>query len=164
MASIRRRGPHQYQARIIRRGNPDQVKTFKTRSEAEKWTKAEGEKWSQPAQQAAVLVPPAPALREALDRYAREVTPAKKGALQELRRVKYWQGHYLGDRPLDSIRGADLAVWRDERIKRGAGANTIRLDLAPISHLYEVARKVMANGALGQSGQAHPKAQAASWP
>lgn len=39
------------------------------------------------------------------------------------------------------MRGSDLAAWRDAKLKAGAKANTVRLDLAVISHLYTIAAK-----------------------
>lgn len=79
-------------------------------------------------------------LAEALDRYAREVTARKKGAARELARVKRWQDHKLARRPLASLRGADFATFRDERRAAGCAENTIRLELALLSHLFKIAR------------------------
>ncbi|EAY56644.1 MAG: probable phage integrase [Leptospirillum rubarum] len=80
-------------------------------------------------------------LSEALDRYEREVSSIKKGYLQEKKRIRASKSHPLGKRFLASIQGKDFALYRDERIKSGSSANTVRLDLAVISHLFEVARK-----------------------
>ncbi len=90
-------------------------------------------------------------LSEALDRYAREITPAKKGARQELRRIEAWQRSELADRPLTKIRGMDIAAWRDERMAAGLAPTTIRNDLIVISHLYTVARTDW-----GMTGLANP--------
>ena len=78
-------------------------------------------------------------LREALERYAREVTVHKKGAAQETQRIEHWKRHRLASRALASIRGADVAAYRDERLKQGASGNTVRLELALLSHVYTVA-------------------------
>ncbi len=80
-------------------------------------------------------------LREALGRYAREVSIEKKGRAQELQRIAIWQRHPLAERSLASLRGADLAAYRDERLAVGKSSNTIRLELAIISHLFTIARK-----------------------
>jgi hypothetical protein len=80
-------------------------------------------------------------LHDALERYSKEVTPSKKRRQQELSRLCRGQKNPLADLPLSQIRGADLARYRDSRQEEGIGANTRRLDLALISHLYEVARK-----------------------
>jgi len=47
----------------------------------------------------------------------------------------------LAQRALSSLRGADLAKYRDERVAAGKASNTIRLELAIISHLFTIARK-----------------------
>ena len=80
-------------------------------------------------------------LTEALDRYAREVTPGKKGAAKELNRIKLWKARPLSARFLPAIKGADLAKHRDERRADGKAENTIRLELALLSQLYETARR-----------------------
>ncbi len=81
-----------------------------------------------------------PSLRDALSRYLQEVTDYKKGKSQETRRIHAWQTHPLGTRPLDQIRRMDLVAYRNERRDQGRSAHTIRLDLAVLSHLYEIAR------------------------
>ena len=81
------------------------------------------------------------ALSEALDRYEREISPPKKGHRREKTRISVWKTHPLAKRFLASIRGSDMASYRDERMKAGYGSNTIRLELAIISHLFEIARK-----------------------
>lgn len=45
----------------------------------------------------------------------------------------------LADRPLASIRTADLAAWRNERLARGKAPTTIRNALTIISQIYRVA-------------------------
>jgi len=76
-----------------------------------------------------------------LDRYEREVSSGKKGHRLEKTRITVWKNHPLEKRFLASIRGSDMAAYRDERIKSGYASNTIRLELAIISHLFEIARK-----------------------
>lgn len=140
MAQIRKRGQTQYQARVRLKGYPEVSKTFPTKQEAILWAaEREGQ----------LLQGLAGALREAerltlgnaLDRYAEEVSVHKKGYLQELKRVKRWKREPMASLPLGHIRGADMARYRDGRMNGGVSGNTVRLDLALISHLYEVARK-----------------------
>ena len=90
-------------------------------------------------------------LSEALDRYEKEISSTKKGYNQERKRISQWKRHPLAIRFLASIRGADLAQYRDEKIAEGYAANTIRLNLAIISHLFEIARKEW-----GMEGLANP--------
>ncbi len=79
-------------------------------------------------------------LYQALDRYRREVTPTKKGSKQERLRIDAWQRSDLAQRPLASIRGMDIAEWRDARLDEGRAPSTIRNALTVISHLYTIAR------------------------
>jgi len=80
-------------------------------------------------------------LSEALDRYGREISSGKKGDRQEIARIRFWKSHPLAKRFLASIQGKDIAAFRDERLKSGASANTVRLDLALLSHLFTIAVK-----------------------
>ncbi|MGT2473685.1 hypothetical protein [Paraburkholderia terrae] len=54
-------------------------------------------------------------LGEALDRYAREVVPAKRFPKQEHTRIAGWKQHELSYRKLASLRGVDFAKYRDQR-------------------------------------------------
>lgn len=83
---------------------------------------------------------PYPTFQAALDRYVRDVTPSKRGAAQEARRARLLRITWLAPRPLNEIRGVDLARYRDER-QGMVGPNTVRLELALVSHLYEIARR-----------------------
>lgn len=140
MAQIRKRGPSQYQARVRLKGHPEVTCTFSSRQDAVVWA-SEREQLLLQGLGAAIRGADSLTLHHALERYAKEVTPSKKGQQQELSRLRRWQKNPLADQPLSRIRGADLARFRDLRQEQGAGANTIRLDLALISHLFEVARK-----------------------
>ena len=80
-----------------------------------------------------------PALKELLTRYREQITPTKKGAAQEGRRVDMWIERF-GELPANQLTPELLASWRDERLKVNAPA-TVRLDLAVISHLFTIAVK-----------------------
>ncbi|MDR3644369.1 MAG: site-specific integrase [Clostridia bacterium] len=140
MAAIEKRGPAQWRAMVRKKGYPTVSKTFDTKAKAEAWAKAretemnEG-KWQDRREAEATT------LAAALTRYYKEVTPTKKGAMQERRRINAWKRDALASRALTSIHGADIAVWRDRRLSEGKSPTTVRTDLALISHLYEVARK-----------------------
>jgi integrase len=140
LASITKRGDKQYHVRVRVKGFGVRCKTLASREEAGKWAaKVESETLH------GVFVPQdeldRTTLAQALDRYAREVTPTKKGACTEQRRIAQLKRHSLAARYIASIRSVDLARYRDERLHAGIGANTIRLELALLSHVFEVARK-----------------------
>ncbi|MFQ6759442.1 MAG: site-specific integrase [Deltaproteobacteria bacterium] len=140
MASIDKRGPLQFRARITKKGFPSQTKTLSSREAAEKWVRKTLAAMEQGtficSKEAEQTI-----LEEALERYAREISPEKKGHAQELQRIKIWKNHPLALRSLASLRGSDLAKYRDERLFAGKASNTIRLELAIISHLFTIARK-----------------------
>ena len=139
MASIARRGNLQWRVRVRIKGYPVQTRTFETRNDAEAWAKitesemVRGVFVSQKEEENTTLA-------EALERYEREVSSRKKYG-REKTRIKNWMGHDLAKRSLASIRGSDMAQYRDARIKSGYASNTIRLELAVLSHLFETARK-----------------------
>ena len=80
-------------------------------------------------------------LKQALQRYLREVTPGKKSRALEARRVKSWMQHPLAQRPLAELRSTDIAKYRDEELARGKARNAVRLELALIRVLYKVAAR-----------------------
>lgn len=139
MASFRKRGELQWQARVARKGFPAQVKTFNTKSEAEAWaatvesTMARGTFVSSAESERTTF-------REALERYQREITVGKKGAMPERSRIKNLLGDPIAIRSLASIRGSDIASYRDNRIKK-VSAQTVIHEINLISHLFNVARK-----------------------
>lgn len=148
MASIRKRGALQWEARVRRAGYPLQSVTCESRAQAEAWARS-----IEAEMDRGVFVSRAEAERttlgEALERYAREFTPSKKGASIELRRIAAWKRHNLSQRTLASLRSTDFAYFIAERQAQGIGANTIRLELALISHLLAIARTVWGMESLG---------------
>lgn len=140
MAVIEKRGPYQWRVKIRKKGFPSQTKTFTDKKNAESWArKIESEMergafvCSREAENTTLI--------DALERYAREISVEKKGRAQELRRIAVWKSHPLAQRALASLRGSDFAKYRDERVVAGRASNTIRLELAILSHLFTVARK-----------------------
>ncbi|MCY1528801.1 Phage integrase family protein [compost metagenome] len=78
---------------------------------------------------------------KALELYAKEVTSKKRSSDSELFRIQALQRHPLALRSLASIRGADMASYRDQRLAEGLAAATVRRELALISHVFTIARK-----------------------
>jgi integrase len=80
-------------------------------------------------------------LAEALERYEREVSPTKKGARWESARIgMVKRDTALADVPLSKLSAADLAAWRDRRLKVVSGAS-VKRDINLISHVLTIARK-----------------------
>jgi integrase len=80
-------------------------------------------------------------LAECLDRYRDEVVPTKKGGRRELDIVNQWKGRMISRQFMSSVRGKDVAQAMKEMEAEGKGPNTIRLHLALLSHLFNMARK-----------------------
>jgi integrase len=81
-----------------------------------------------------------PRLSSVVDRYVEEVTPTKKGESQERYRANQFRKAKLADMQLDKITGEVVAQYRDERLK-AVSANTVRLELAFLSVVFEQCRK-----------------------
>lgn len=139
MATFRKRGPHQWQAQVRKKGYPLQTKTFETKAAAETWARATEYEMDQ-----GLFVSRAEAesttLGELLQRYLEEVTPLKKGASPEAARIRALLRHKLANRYVAGIRGVDIARYRDKRLKK-VSPGTAKRDLVILSHLFEVARK-----------------------
>ncbi|MFN4164356.1 MAG: site-specific integrase [Ferrovibrio sp.] len=80
-------------------------------------------------------------LLSCLQRYEREITPAKKGADKEKHRLAIWKADPLAGRKMAQVTSADLAAWRDDRLKAGKSSSTVTNDLNLLSAVFEVARK-----------------------
>jgi integrase len=139
MASIQQRATG-FQAQYRHKGYQPVTKMFKTCQEAESWLRSiqsEVEQgiyeFNRQAERTTLLA--------ALERYEREVTPTKKSANKEIHRVRKWKAEPLAQRGLSLIRSHDMASYRDRRIKEGASNDTIRQELALVSHLYTIAIK-----------------------
>ncbi len=139
MATFRKRGPYQWEAQIRRRGYPAQSKTFETKAEAEAWANmiesemARGVWVSRGEAEATTL-------HEALTRYETEIVPAKKGVAQEESVLRICKATDLANRPLATIRSADVAKLRDEWLVDCKPATVLRR-LAVLSHVFSIARK-----------------------
>jgi integrase len=138
MASFRKRS-NGWQARIRRKGYPNITKTFSTRSDAIMWARKVESDIDKGAFVSRVEVENT-TLAELLIRYLNEITPHKKHFKVEACRIKAWLKNPLSQRYLSTLRTSDFALWRDDRVKEGKSSNTVKLELAIISHLYSIAR------------------------
>ena len=83
-------------------------------------------------------------LRDALRRYAQEVSPTKKGEVFELRRLAAFESAAHAplpvDKRLDEVTSDDLGRWRDARLKVTARGSVLR-DMTLLSAVLETARR-----------------------
>jgi len=136
MATFRKRND-KWQARVQRSGQSSIAKSFNTKADAIKWARN-----IESQLDLGVLAPKQtmPRLMPMVDRYIEEVTPTKKGDSQEQYRANQFKKTKLAEMQLDKITGEVVAQYRDTRLKE-VSANTVRLELAFLSVVFEQCRK-----------------------
>jgi len=77
-------------------------------------------------------------LRKACDRYIREVTAHKKGAIKERQRFAVLFADEIMGMPMAEIRGDAIAAFRDRRLER-VKPSTVNRDLNLLGHVFSVA-------------------------
>ncbi len=138
MATIRKRGPAQWEVRIRKRGWPVTCKTFETKYDATRWAR-EIESEMDRGIFVSRVEAESTTLSEALDRYIDEYAPNLSDPRREKNRARAIQRRPFASRFMATIKGKDIAAFVKERQEEGAGPNTIRLDLALLSKLFEIA-------------------------
>lgn len=133
--NVRQRGA-KWQARVTVAGQTV-TKTFTQRADAEKWSRHQ-----QVALERGEYQPPQAVvtLRELIERYERECLPSKRGQAQELYILGRWKRSNLAGKTLASLKPADIARARDERLKE-VSPSSVRRYLDALSAVFEVARK-----------------------
>lgn len=139
MATFEKRGALQWRAKVRRRGHPTQSKTFNTKAEAEAWATVVESEMAR-----GVFISRTEAesttLEECLRQYLAEVTPLKKGAEQERYKIGIILKHPICKSFMAGLRGADLARYRDDRLKAVSGG-TVNREMAILSNVFNVARR-----------------------
>ncbi|MET3602142.1 site-specific integrase [Martelella mangrovi] len=137
MATIRKlRG--RWQAQVRRRGLKPRCKSFDSKTDAEKWARdleAQIDRFGAAPDTRLLEVT---TFGDLLERYQREVSPTKRGAVQEVQRIGVLRRHDLAYRTLIGLSQQDIASFRDERLASVAPSTVVR-ELAIISHVLEVA-------------------------
>lgn len=154
MAAIRKRGNRQWRAEVAKK---DSRTGLLVRASSTHLTRAEAEAWAQDLERSLRLGtyrsaadksdPDAMRLRKLIMRYMAEVTPKKKGAKQEMQRLRVWLRHPLADRKADSIEASEWAEYRDQRLEtisqrdKPVSPSTVRHELIAVSNVLEHARR-----------------------
>jgi integrase len=143
-----------WKAVIRKQGWPTTAKTFRTKRDAEDWSRRTEDEMVR-----GVFIQRGTAERlnfdDALDRYLREVTPTKKSATQRAEQLKSKPlREFFGGYALAAINVDLVARYRDQRLatksqRTRAGAmvaeplrpSTVRLELALLGHLFTTAIK-----------------------
>lgn len=138
MATFRKRGRN-WQVQIRREDHPPLSKTFKLKSDAERWVRTiesaidRGELIPKSATSTSIVT-----LSDLMIRYRDTVTSKKRGAEVETIKINKFLRHPLCDTKLKHISPPLIAEYRDERLK-SVSSETVRRDLTILSHAFNVA-------------------------
>lgn len=139
MASFRKRDSGRWQVQVRKKGYPTQTKSFRSKAAGARWVRSIEYEMDQglfvSRNEAETTT-----VGELLDRYLIEYTADKKGAGPEACRIRMLLRHPLAKRFIASVRGLDMARYRDERLKT-VSADSVRRELTILSQLFEVSRK-----------------------
>ena len=138
MASFRYRS-NQWQARVRRKGYPDETKSFAIRQDAEKWARSI-EADIDKGQFVNVSEAQRTTLGDLIERYLVEVTPLMKGASEDTIRLKAIKRKPIARWSMANLSAALIAAYRDERLKE-VGAGTVIRELAYLSAIINHARR-----------------------
>ncbi|MDF2372676.1 MAG: site-specific integrase [Rhizobiaceae bacterium] len=137
MATIRKlRG--RWQGQVRRRGTKPRCKSFDTKLECEKWARELEAVVDRFGAAPDTRILETTTLSELLERYKVEVSPTKRGAVQEIQRIGVLKRHDIAFRTMIGLSPQDISSFRDERLKTVAPSTTVR-ELAILSHVIEVA-------------------------
>jgi integrase len=138
MATIRKKGDG-WHCQVRKKGHAPVTRTFSIKSDAVRWAaliESEIERGVFTDRSEAEST----TIRDAFDRYLREVSSLKKGYSREKTMVSRWQAYKLADRSMAALKSMDVAEWRDIRLKQ-VSPSTVHRELCLLSHLYTVAAK-----------------------
>ena len=139
MATIVKTPSEHWKALVRLQGWPSASKTFRLKRDAEDWARqTEGEFRKGLFIDRADSVKMS--IRDALERYKTEILPTKRESTAKNERLRLAQLQIVfGKYTLAALTPTLIAEFRDRRLGEGKSANTVRLDLALLSHLYTIA-------------------------
>lgn len=79
-------------------------------------------------------------MRDAFERYELEVSKKKRSYANEAKRLAWFCTTELADKKIAEVKPADIAAWRDGRLKEVKGS-TVNRDMNLLSHVFTVARR-----------------------
>jgi integrase len=136
MASISALPNGGYRAQVYVRGVRD-TKVFRTKREATAWAAA---RETELRGNASKPVSERHTLREAAERYAEEVSPAKRGRKYEQARLAAFAREPIAALPLSAVTADVLAAWRDSRL-RVVTTGTVLREMTLIRSVLEQCRR-----------------------
>lgn len=140
MATITKRGDSQWQAKVRMKGFPALTRTFLYRDDAERWARATERELETHGfidrRKAEGMT-----FGELLERYQREVTPHKKSKDMESEKIDlFLKDALLTGLSMAKLGSADIAAWRDRRLKKVQGS-TVNRELTILSAAINHARR-----------------------
>ena len=138
MASIRQRAG-KWQARVRRKGYPDEVASFNTKTDAQTWARSIESAMDQGAYQSTQSAKDI-LLADVLQRYMHEVTPSKRGAQRETEGIQFMMRQKIASYSMTNLTPAVIAGYRDDRLKT-VSAGTIIRELSILAGVISHARK-----------------------
>jgi integrase len=138
MATIEKRGQF-WRVKIRRAGLLAQTRTFDNRTQAQQWARSvesEIDKGIVVDRRTAQRL----SLSEVLERYRREVTPTKRGSVDENLRLKAMAQRPFARIRMSALTSSHLAAYRDERLRVVSGA-TVNREFGLLSHAIDTARR-----------------------
>jgi len=137
MATIRKfRG--RWQAQVRRKGMAPRAKSFDSKSDAERWARTLEAELDRCGALPDTRIAEQTTLAQILIRYRDEVSPRKRSAHTERARINGMLRRPICHRTLTLLSTADLASYRDQRLKVVAPA-TVTRELNTISHAIDTA-------------------------
>ncbi len=137
--SVRQIANGHWQVMVRKKGYPTQSKVFKKKTDAQMW-----ENEILASMNKGVFTSAKEAerttLQELLQRYLEECVPELSDPKRESNRVKKLMTRPLALRIVATIRSTDIADFVKERQAEGVSGNTVRLDVAVLSKLFNLAR------------------------
>ncbi|WP_372802845.1 tyrosine-type recombinase/integrase [Paracoccus seriniphilus] len=134
MATFRKMSNGHWRAEIVKRGKR-KSKVLPTKTAAKDWAARE-EYLIANSESVAADAP----LSETLTRYAREVSPTKRGVRWEQIRLAAFEREDISKIRLSALRPADIAEWRDNRLKEVRPGTVLR-EMQLLSAVLSVAVK-----------------------
>ncbi|WP_018260692.1 site-specific integrase [Methylobacterium sp. WSM2598] len=115
-------------------------KSFDSKSDAERWARTLEAELDRCGALPDTRVAESTTLTAILTRYRDEISPTKRSSVSEVARINAILRRPICHRTLALLSTADLASYRDERLKKVAPATVIR-ELNTISHAIDTARR-----------------------
>lgn len=134
MATLKKLESGKWQAQVAKLG-VRRAKSFPTKRAAQEWASRQENLIVEGDESKSTIT-----LGEAFDRYAREVSPTKRGARWEMIRLEMLGKDNLAKIQICDLSSQDFADWRDRRLRQVAPAS-VRREMVLMSGVMTIARR-----------------------